>query len=135
MRSLLLIARRDLGSFFSSPVFYVLTTVFLILHGFIFFNILNFFSYQSLQAAQMGGQMGGINLNLNEMVIEPSLHNMGVILLLMIPVVTMRSFAEEKKSPKDVLCLFWRFLDRDEASREVGSGQQSKGGGSRRESG
>ena len=105
MRSSLLIARRDLGSFLSSPVFYVLTAVFLILHGFIFFNILNFFSYQSLQASQMAGQMGGFDLNLNEMVIEPSLHNMGVILLLMIPVITMRSFAEEKKSKSFPLLL------------------------------
>jgi ABC-2 type transport system permease protein len=39
----------------------------------------------------------GINLNLNEMVIEPSLQNMSVILLMIIPIITMRSFADEKK--------------------------------------
>ena len=39
----------------------------------------------------------GMNLNLNEMVIEPSFHNMSVILLLIIPIITMRSFADEKK--------------------------------------
>ena len=105
MKNSLIIARRDLGSFFSSPVFYILTAIFLILHGYIFFNILNFFSYQSFQSAQMGGQMGGFNLNLNETVIEPSLHNMGVILLLMIPVITMRSFAEERKSKSFPLLL------------------------------
>ena len=38
MRSALTVARRDLGSFFSSPVFYTVTTVFLILNSFIFFN-------------------------------------------------------------------------------------------------
>lgn len=105
MRNILLIVRRDLGTLFSSPIFYVLTTVFLILHSYIFFNILNFFSFQSLQAGQFAGQMGGFSLNLNEMVIEPSLHNMGVILLLMIPVITMRSFAEEKKSKSFTLLL------------------------------
>ena len=95
MRNAWIIAKRDLGSFFNSPIFYVVTTVFLILYSFIFFNILNFFSFQSLQAGQL--QAMGMNINLNEMVIEPSLQNMSVILLMIIPVITMRSFADEKK--------------------------------------
>jgi ABC-2 type transport system permease protein len=95
MRNAWIIAKRDLGSFFNSPIFYVVTTVFLILYSFIFFNILNFFSFQSLQAGQ--AQAMGMSLNLNEMVIEPSLQNMSVILLLIIPLITMRSFADEKK--------------------------------------
>ena len=90
-----IIAKRDLGSFFNSPIFYVVTTVFLIIYSFIFFNILNFFSFQSFQARQL--QAMGMNLNLNEMVIEPSLQNMSVILLMIIPIITMRSFADEKK--------------------------------------
>lgn len=100
MRSSFLIAKRDLGSLFNSPIFYVLTTVFLILYSYIFFNILSFFSFQSAQAGQFGG-----NMNLNEMVVEPSLHNMGVILLLMIPAITMRSFAEDRKSKSLTLLL------------------------------
>ncbi len=95
MRSAWIIAKRDLGSFFNSPIFYIVTTVFLIIYSFIFFNILNFFSFQSFQAGQF--QAMGMNLNLNEMVIEPSLQNMSVILLMIIPIITMRSFADEKK--------------------------------------
>jgi ABC-2 type transport system permease protein len=90
-----IIAKRDLGSFFNSPIFYVVTTVFLIIYSFMFFNILNFFSFQSFQARQL--QAMGMNLNLNEMVVEPSLQNMSVILLMIIPIITMRSFADEKK--------------------------------------
>ena len=95
MRMAWTIAKRDLGSFFNSPIFYVVTTVFLLLYSFIFFNILNFFSFQSFQAGQMKAM--GVNLNLNEMVIEPSFHNMSVILMMIIPIITMRSFADEKK--------------------------------------
>tara|TARA_B100001142_G_scaffold209832_1_gene207973 strand:+ start:359 stop:994 length:636 start_codon:yes stop_codon:yes gene_type:complete len=51
---------------------------------------------QSMQSGQF--QQMGIALNINEMVIEPSFQNMAVVLLLIIPIVTMRSFAEEKKS-------------------------------------
>ena len=95
MRMTWIIAKRDLGSFFNSPIFYVVSTVFLIIYSFMFFNILNFFSFQSFQARQL--QAMGMNLNLNEMVIEPSLQNMSVILLMIIPIITMRSFADEKK--------------------------------------
>jgi ABC-2 type transport system permease protein len=103
MKNSLVIAKRELGSFFNSPVFYVITTVFLIIYSFIFFNILNFFSFQSFQASQFQGMDVGVNLN--DMVIEPSFHNMAVILLLLIPVITMRSFSEEKKSKTITLLL------------------------------
>jgi len=103
MKNIWIVAKKDLSSYFSSPVFYTLTSVFLILNGFIFLNILNFFSLQSFQAQQLRGR--GIGLNINEMVIEPSFQNMGVILLLIIPLITMRSFAEEKKSKTFALLL------------------------------
>lgn len=103
MKNAWIIAKRDLGSFFNSPVFYAVTTVFLVLYGFIFFNILNFFSFQSFQSLQLRGMPAG--LNLNEMVIEPSFHNMAVILLLIIPLITMRSFAEERKAKTFALLL------------------------------
>ena len=96
MKNSWIIAKRDLGSFFNSPIFYVITTVFLIIYSYIFINILSFFSMQSMQSGQL--QQMGIALNVNEMVIEPSFQNMAVVLLLIIPIVTMRSFAEEKKS-------------------------------------
>ena len=96
MKNIWIIAKRDLGSFFNSPIFYVITTVFLIVYSYIFINILSFFSMQSMQSGQF--QQMGMALNINEMVIEPSFQNMGVILLLIIPIITMRSFAEEKKS-------------------------------------
>ena len=96
MKNSWIIAKRDLGSFFNSPIFYVITTVFLIIYSYIFVNILIFFSMQSMQSGQL--QQMGMALNVNEMVIEPSFQNMAVVLLLIIPIVTMRSFAEEKKS-------------------------------------
>ena len=96
MKNSWIIAKRDLNSFFNSPIFYVITTIFLIIYSYIFINILSFFSMQSVQSGQF--QQMGIALNINEMVIEPSFQNMAVILLLMIPIVTMRSFSEEKKS-------------------------------------
>jgi ABC-2 type transport system permease protein len=96
MKSILWIARREMGSFFYSPIFYVVTALFLFINSFMFVPALMFFSAQSLKATQF--QQMGISLNPNEMVIEPSLANMGVILLFIIPILTMRSFAEERKN-------------------------------------
>jgi len=103
MRNTWIVAKKDMGSYFNSPVFYVVTTVFLVIYSFIFFQILTFFSFQSVQAGQFRGM--NVGLNLNDMVIEPSFHNMAVTLLLIIPVLTMRSFAEEKKSKSYALLL------------------------------
>lgn len=103
MKNAWIIAKRDMGSYFNSPVFYVVTTVFLVLFSYIFFTILNVFSMQSLQAGQLRGM--GISMNLNQMVIAPSLANMAVMLLLIIPLLTMRSFAEEKKNKTFALLL------------------------------
>jgi len=103
MRNAWIVAKKDMGSYFNSPVFYVVTTVFLVIYSFIFFQILTFFSFQSVQASQFRGM--NVGLNLNDMVIEPSFHNMAVTLLLIIPVLTMRSFAEEKKSKTYALLL------------------------------
>ena len=103
MRNAWVVAKKDMGSYFNSPVFYVVTTVFLVIYSFIFFQILTFFSFQSVQADQFRGM--NVGLNLNDMVIEPSFHNMAVTLLLIIPVLTMRSFADEKKSKTYALLL------------------------------
>ncbi len=100
MKSIFWIARRDIGSFFSSPIFYVVTTVFLILYSFLFFAILTDFSQLSVQIAPQAAQLqeAGQSVNANDMVIVPSLGNMSVILLFIIPLITMRSFAEERKN-------------------------------------
>jgi len=100
MKSIFWIAKREIGSFFYSPIFYVVTTVFLVLYSFLFFFILSDFSQTSLQAAPQAAalQKAGYSINANELVIVPSLANMGVILLFIIPLITMRSFAEERKN-------------------------------------
>ncbi len=103
MKNSLWIARRELASYFCSPVFYVVITVFLFIYSFMFFSILNFFSDQSLRAPQL--QQMGVSININEMVIEPALSNMSVVLLFIIPLITMRCFAEEKKNKSFALLL------------------------------
>ncbi len=37
-------------------------------------------------------------MNVNEMVVEPLLHNLAIVMVILVPAITMRSFAEEKRA-------------------------------------
>lgn len=95
MRNAWIICRKELGSYFVSPVAYLLLTMFGLIFGFFFWNALGFFVVESVEM-QMRGQMSPVNLN--EQVIRPLLSNVGVIGLFFIPMITMRLFAEEKRT-------------------------------------
>ncbi len=98
MRNVLAIAGRELRSIFTSPVAYVVLTGFLLLGGWFFFNLVARFNmlvqmYSSFQGAGDTAE----RLNLNDFVVAPLLHNLAVVLLIVVPMITMRSFAEEKR--------------------------------------
>jgi len=94
MRNAWIICRKELGSYFASPIAYILLTVFAVIFGFFFWNALGYFVMEGMEM-QMRGQM--FPMNLNEQIIRPLLSNAGVIGLFLIPLITMRLFAEEKR--------------------------------------
>jgi ABC-2 type transport system permease protein len=101
MRNFFAVYAKEMRSYFVSPVAYVIAGVFLFLSGYLFRNILmqfNFWCLQFSQRAQTMGMQGMPNLNLNEMVITQFFAVMDFIWLLIVPMLTMRLFAEEKKS-------------------------------------
>ena len=88
-----------MNSYFRSPIAYIVITVFAIIFGYFFVSILSLFVRQSLMAAQYAEEYGqAMHLNLNEMVIRPLLMNVSVVSLFLVPMITMRLFAEEKKT-------------------------------------
>jgi ABC-2 type transport system permease protein len=95
MKNAWTIAKKELRAYFTSPIAYVIFTVFLILVGFFFFSLINWFNSMSLQMAQNPTYYS--QLNINQQVFGPLFHNMSIILLLMLPLLTMRLFSEEKK--------------------------------------
>ncbi len=90
------IFKRDLKGYFSSPIAYVVIGLFLIVTGIFFYLLLS--SFLQYSYAVMMQQRGGMAVNVNLMMIRPFLLNMSVIVLFVIPMITMRSFSEEKKS-------------------------------------
>jgi ABC-2 type transport system permease protein len=94
MRNILAIAGKELRGYFASPIGYTLVGFFALLFGWFFYTLVAFFERQSMQmAAGPGGA-----LNVNQMLISPLLANATVIMLLVFPLITMRTYAEEKRS-------------------------------------
>jgi ABC-2 type transport system permease protein len=94
MRNVLAIAGKELRGYFASPIAYVVIGLFALIFGWFFYVPLSFFNRQSMQMS-MG--MGG-SLNINQMLIAPMLTNAGVVILFLMPMITMRTYAEEKRS-------------------------------------
>ena len=95
MRNVWVICRKELGSYFASPIAYILLTMFGVVIGFFFWNALEYFVIEAMEM-QMRGQM--FPMNVNEQIIRPLLSNVSVIGLFFIPMITMRLFAEEKRN-------------------------------------
>jgi len=94
--NILAIAQKELKSYFASPIAYVLLAVFAVVYGWFFGQILLFFERTSSQMGAMG--MGPQSVNINQQLIRPTLMNVSVILLFVLPLITMRTYAEEKRS-------------------------------------
>lgn len=96
MRNTLTIARRELNSYFTSPIAYILLAMFAVLFGYFFFSAVAFFVSYSARAAMQGGGMGPMNVN--QYIVQPTFGNLTIILLFLTPMITMRLFAEEKRT-------------------------------------
>src|ERR1700724_1666092 len=94
MRNIWTICRKELRSYFVSPIAYLLLTMFALIFGFFFWNCVGYFNMMGLES-QMRGQ--AFPMSVNEYVIRPLLSNVSVIGLFFIPMITMRLFAEEKR--------------------------------------
>jgi ABC-2 type transport system permease protein len=94
VRNVLAIAGKELRGYFASPIAYIVIGFFALLYGFFFYVPLAFFNRQSMQ---MGAEMGGA-LNINQALIAPMLTNTTVVILFVMPMITMRTYSEEKRS-------------------------------------
>jgi len=95
MRNTLTIAHKELRSYFASPIGYIVLGFFALLYGWFYVTMLSYFVRQSMQVSQFGGA-GTMNVNL--VMLRPLLQNVTILLLFLMPMVTMRSYAEEKRS-------------------------------------
>jgi ABC-2 type transport system permease protein len=95
VRNVLAIADKEIRSYFASPIAYIMIGLFSLLFGWFFYVYLMAFVQQSEQMMQMGG---GSGTNVNQMMIRGLFQNTAVIILFVMPMITMRTYSEEKRS-------------------------------------
>ncbi|MBI3357727.1 MAG: ABC transporter permease subunit, partial [Nitrospirae bacterium] len=86
---------KELRGYFVSPIVYVVGAVFLLIFGFLSYLYIGFASSQAIQLMQMQG--GPAQINLNDLVFRNLFASMRLVLLIVLPILTMRLFAEERK--------------------------------------
>jgi ABC-2 type transport system permease protein len=85
---------KELRGYFVSPIVYVVGAVFLLIFGFLSYLYIVFAGAQAIQLMQM---QGIAQINLNDLVFRNLFASMRFVLLIILPILTMRLFAEERK--------------------------------------
>ncbi len=103
MSAILAIFRKEMRVYFTSPIAYVVCAVFLVITGYLYYMIVSFATRQSMMMMQFQGGLPQVNIN--EMILRPTFQNIAVIMILTLPLLTMRLMAEEKKAKTAELLL------------------------------
>jgi ABC-2 type transport system permease protein len=96
MRNILAVAHKELRSYFSSPIAYIVIGMFAFFYGYFFALMLQVFIRNGLNMGQMGG--GTQPMNINQDMMRPVLQNVTIVLLFLMPAITMRTYSEERRS-------------------------------------
>jgi ABC-2 type transport system permease protein len=94
MNNILAIANKELRGYFASPIAYIVIGLFALAYGYFFYALLLYFDRMSMQMASWARRVA----NVNEQLISPSFQNTMVVFLFILPMVTMRTYSEEKRS-------------------------------------
>lgn len=112
MDRVLALIQKELRSLFASPIAYVVLTAYVALSGVYFFqHLLHFnrllFVFQSEAIGGGGFDAGTVPLQVNSLneIFVPAANDFSLLLLAVLPLVTMRVFAEERSQGTDELLL------------------------------
>ncbi len=104
MTPALAVAAKEIRSQTASPVGWVVAAGYLLLGGYFFFGLVDRFA-AALRSYAIWAPTLMDRINLNEMVIAGLARNLLVLLVFVVPILTMRSFAEERRQGTDELLL------------------------------
>jgi gliding motility-associated transport system permease protein len=96
MSNVLAIAHKEIKSYFASPIAYIVIGLFALMYGYFYAVMLYYFVRQSMQMGQFG--QGPAPMNVNQQMLRPLLQNVTILALFLLPMITMRTYAEEKRS-------------------------------------
>lgn len=96
MTNIWILAKKEVKSYFASPIAYIVLAMWAIIFGYFFYSATAIFVDYSMRAMMQRGQAPPMNIN--DFIVRPLLMNISVIVLFLMPMITMRLFAEEKRS-------------------------------------
>ena len=94
MRGAFVIAQKEIRQIFSSPIAYVALAMFFLIEGYLFFSLVGVYS---LQVLQLQGTPPP-DFNPTRLIFTPLYQDTTFVLLLLVPVLTMRLVAEEDRA-------------------------------------
>lgn len=99
LRNVAAIVGKEWRHYFASPIAWVALAMWALLFGLFFYFSLDYYVQMSMRSAQQGMEMGGggPRLSLHDNLIRHVLQNMAVVSLFVLPMLTMRLYAEEKR--------------------------------------
>ena len=107
------LVRKELATLFASPLAYLALTLVMLVTALIFFDHLRI--YNQILFLYASSTMGGFesdtvpdHINVRDSVFFPVMETLGITLIALIPVITMRVFAEERARGTDELLLTLR---------------------------
>ncbi|MCK9377769.1 MAG: ABC transporter permease [Syntrophobacterales bacterium] len=106
------VVRKELTVYFATPIFYITGFFFLLLAGYFFYTNVLYYSIISFQAAQQASNpQVAAQLNPEQMIFRPLFGVLAIILLFMVPFITMRLLAEEKRAGTSELLFTYPLTD------------------------
>ena len=94
MSGTLVIARKELRQLFSSPIAYVALGMFFVISGFLFFSLVGVYTVQVLQLQGTAPP----DFNPTRLIFTPLYQDTSFVLILLVPVLTMRLVSEEDRT-------------------------------------
>jgi len=98
MREVWFLAGREVKSFLRTPLGYAILSVYALVSGLVFVTLLFILRQQLLQATPTAGAPRPPVVSLQLSLVAPYFYNVASLLLFVLPFVTMRAFAEERRS-------------------------------------
>jgi ABC-2 type transport system permease protein len=93
------LTRKELEIYFATPIFYIIGFFFLVLAGYFFYTNVIYYKIVGMQAAaQASNPQVAAQLNPLQMIYRPLFSVLAIVLLFIVPIITMRLLAEEKRS-------------------------------------
>lgn len=84
---------KELYIYFSSPIFYAVACIFLCIAGVFFYNSM---VSESMLAAQIAQYQITTEIGLTDIILRPLFDGIGILVLFLVPILSMRLYAEEK---------------------------------------